>query len=105
MAKNEEGAMVSGLMVAGKAAVTGIPSAVAVDTALTMWAPSTWSNTVREVARVGLGVGATALALTLGAPADYAAGPLVANSGVAAVQAGRLNGLAARIRGAYAAQN
>lgn len=104
MAKNEGGGdVVSGLMSAGKALVTGAPSAVLVDTAMALWAPATLSPTVREVARFGLGTAFTAAALALGAPSDYAAGPMVANGGVALVQAGRSFGLVDRIRAAYPA--
>lgn len=96
MVKGDSG-VVAGLMVAGKVTATGAPSAVVTDTAL-QFAPATWSNYTRELVRVGAGAVQTIGALLLGASPEWAAGPLVSNTGVAATQAGRLYGLADKIR-------
>lgn len=100
MAKSDE--VMGGMVGAAKAAATGIPAAVAVDVMIGAYAPADMTPMTRDVIRAAGGAALTLGALVMGAPTAWAAGPLVANTAVAAVEGSRRAGWAQKLRDAMA---
>ena len=103
MAKDNNGGVMAGMVDAGKALATGLPSAIVADTTMQMvGATANMNANGREALRFGVGVAITGIALALGVKPAWAIGPMVSNGAVASVQVARQMDVAGRLRTAYA---